>query len=414
MKASLDVLEEVSRAITAGLSEGMYLKIALVSPDYFEPSGGIGTYCLQMASYLAGRVDELHVFVKAGCPSGMQNYHRPIALDHQNGLVLHEVDVPAGDPFITTTHFQRRLAKCLPRHEFDIVHSLSHMLRLGKDREAVKVGTVHSTVDQQRSAIDQAAVPFWDLGQGEKWQVILHPVLHWWEDLALSGYDHILTVSNWMRSRIEPRIRPGSLSVLMNGVDSARFVPSRKGNHEGDRVVLFVGRLTWSKGIMVLLRSIPLVLERFQDANFILAGPGDQIFLSRIANRIGIPGNRISFTGLVEWKQMPQLYMDSDIFVLPSFTENMPFALLEAMSTALPVVATPVGAIPEVVASGKNSLFTEIGDSNGLAEAICLLLSDRKLSSKIGLAARKTVVDRFDYLPISKRLLEIYRSLHQS
>ncbi|MEM2280868.1 MAG: glycosyltransferase family 4 protein, partial [Candidatus Bathyarchaeia archaeon] len=105
---------------------------------------------------------------------------------------------------------------------------------------------------------------------------------------------------------------------------------------------------------------------------------------------------------------LPMLYQAADIFVLPSIYENLPFALLEAMATALPVVTTSVGGIPEVIQNGRNGLLSIPLDFHDLADKILYLLENPGFASEIGVSGRKTVKDKFNWQKIVRQVLEVY------
>ena len=99
----------------------------------------------------------------------------------------------------------------------------------------------------------------------------------------------------------------------------------------------------------------------------------------------------------------------ASVFALPSYAEGMPMALLEAMSWGLPVIATPVGGVPQVIEHEVNGLFVDPDDIDGIAAAIARLMSDPALRERLGAAARKTIEARFSLDATLDRLGEVYR-----
>jgi glycosyltransferase involved in cell wall biosynthesis len=97
------------------------------------------------------------------------------------------------------------------------------------------------------------------------------------------------------------------------------------------------------------------------------------------------------------------------VFALPSYAEGMPMALLEAMSWGLPVVATPVGGVPQVIEHGVNGLLVAPGDIDGLAAALARLFDEPALRDSLGAAARRTIAARFSVETALARLGELYR-----
>lgn len=103
-----------------------------------------------------------------------------------------------------------------------------------------------------------------------------------------------------------------------------------------------------------------------------------------------------------------RVFADADIFVFPSYTEGFPMVVLEAMASGLPIVATPVGALPEFLEDGVNGFFVNIGDVDDLVERIEKLITDEELRTEIGLHNREYVVSRFDIKSIAKDLVDIW------
>jgi glycosyltransferase involved in cell wall biosynthesis len=116
----------------------------------------------------------------------------------------------------------------------------------------------------------------------------------------------------------------------------------------------------------------------------------------------------VSCPGWLDPERKAAALASSTIFILPSYAEGMPMALLEAMSWEMPVIATPVGGIPQVVENGVNGLLVAPGDIDGLAAAIRSLLEDTALCERLGAAARATVETGFSLNEALAKLSGIY------
>jgi glycosyltransferase involved in cell wall biosynthesis len=181
------------------------------------------------------------------------------------------------------------------------------------------------------------------------------------------------------------RVPPRMVDVVRNGVDTVRFAP---GAGSGDRL-----RVAWV-GLMVPVKRLDVLLDALDDApgvTAVLAGDGPlraevETAAARHADRIELPGFVDDPAGVLA---------GADAFVLPSAAENCPLALLQAMATALPVVATRVGGIPEVVTDDVNGLLVPPGEAAPLAAAL-RRLADAALRARLGAAARVTIEERFD------------------
>ena len=119
----------------------------------------------------------------------------------------------------------------------------------------------------------------------------------------------------------------------------------------------------------------------------------------------------LSFLGHVEKSKLIELYQNATIFVLPSHYEGLPTTLLEAMSCGLPVVATAVSGNLDVIESGKNGILVPIKSPDRMAEAVSFLLDNEKLRTELGIAARKTIEQKFTWSAISDKILRCYYSI---
>jgi glycosyltransferase involved in cell wall biosynthesis len=181
-----------------------------------------------------------------------------------------------------------------------------------------------------------------------------------------------------------------------------------------ENTVLFVGGLGRKKGVFDILRAVPIVVACLGDARFLFAGnaesksAGEEIERQCAAGKLD---ESVEFLGVVTGQEKVDLFQKATLFVLPSYADNFPYALLEAMSTGLPVVTTPVGAIPEIVEDGKNGFLIEPGDYRALADRIVQLLRDSTLRCEM--ASANTALIRDYYLPetASCRFDQIYSKL---
>ena len=180
---------------------------------------------------------------------------------------------------------------------------------------------------------------------------------------------------------------------------------SRRGN-----MVLFLGRLERRKGIFDLLDAIAALRAHVPDIHLVCAGDGDLGSVARYAERLGID-NAVSFPGWVGPAEKQSLMNRAAVCVLPSYTEGLPMSLLEAMAAGLPVAATSVGGIPDVVADGINGFLFDPGDSAMLQRLLLRLLHDPELGKRMALAARETVRMRFATERVLAQLDELYTDL---
>jgi len=174
-------------------------------------------------------------------------------------------------------------------------------------------------------------------------------------------------------------------------------------------LVLFLGHLEAQKGIYDLLDAVAKVRAVVPDLRLVCAGDGDRIGVAHYAERLGI-ADAVKFTGWVGPSGKRALLEHAAVFALPSYDAALPVSLIEAMSAGVPVVASPVGGIPEVVADGASGFLVAPGDKGALERALRRLLVDRSLAARMGAAARETA--RARYAP--ERALPVLESLYES
>ena len=174
-------------------------------------------------------------------------------------------------------------------------------------------------------------------------------------------------------------------------------------------LVLFLGHLQAEKGIYDLLDAVAKVRAAVPDLRLVCAGDGDRIGVAHYAERLGI-ADAVKFTGWVGPSGKRALLEHAAVFALPSYDEALPVSLIEAMGAGVPVVASPVGGIPEVLVDGASGFLVAPGDKTALERAIRRLLLDRTLAARMGAAARETA--RARYAP--ERALPVLESLYES
>ena len=194
------------------------------------------------------------------------------------------------------------------------------------------------------------------------------------------------------RLRVE-RVPARKIAVVPNGLDLALFEP--RAARRPPRRVIVVANLRPEKGHDVLIDAAAAVLRRFPDARFEIVGggPSHDALVARTRDRS--VGHAFSFLGHRD--DVPARLAASDIFVLPSRSEAFPNGVLEAMAAGLPVVATTVGGILEVVDQGQTGLLVAPDDPAALADRITRLMTDPALAARLGAAARAHVEARYSF-----------------
>lgn len=198
------------------------------------------------------------------------------------------------------------------------------------------------------------------------------------------------------------------IRMIPNGVDTARFRSSGRTGREGPARLLFVGRVVRQKGLDVLLDALALLPG---DAAFELTVVGDgplREALAGQARRLGLEG-RVSFAGWLGREAMPGVFDRADVFVFPSRDEGMPNAVLEAMASGLPVVATRISGNEELVVDGETGFLAQPDAPAALAGALSRLIADPALGRRLGAAGRERVTREFSWRAVAEAYVALCR-----
>jgi glycosyltransferase involved in cell wall biosynthesis len=202
-----------------------------------------------------------------------------------------------------------------------------------------------------------------------------------------------------------------SVTVIPYGVDTDTFRPAHEREPGADVVIGSVGRLSIEKGLDDLLRAAATLIHRGTRLRVLLAGDGgERRKLEKLARELEI-ASLVEFRGEIAHAQVPQVLNELDVFVMPSRAEGFGVAALEAAATGLPVVATRVHGIPDVVLDGKTGVLVAPGSVSELAEAIRTLVNDSAVRGEMGHAGRMFVQDRYSWRDNCAQMDALYRRL---
>ncbi len=296
-----------------------------------------------------------------------------------------------------------RLCRLMRHREVDIVHThLYHAGRYGRIAAALArvpcvVATFHNVYNTRR--FKQHCFN-WALGKGT---------------------DRVIAVSEAVKEHLVryDHLDPASITVLPNGIDLRVFggqngaITRRSLGVPSDAYLVgTVGRLEVQKGQIVLLQTMRELMTECPEARGLIVGGGSQEgTLRRVADDLGLR-DRVIFTSVR--RDIPDLLAALDLFVLPSLWEGLPLALLEAMASGLPVVATRVGGVPEIISDGSNGILIDPMRPDQLAAAIMRCRDDRQSAARMAEAGRRWVEQRGSIQAYNRRLEALYLELLQS
>lgn len=202
-------------------------------------------------------------------------------------------------------------------------------------------------------------------------------------------------------------IAPEKIDILTNGVPSTASPPDRSARKGQPCRILFLGNLIERKGVSDLLEALARLGEGVGAWEATLAGGGDEAFYGSRAETLGI-GGKVRFAGWVEGPDVQALLAWADLLVLPSYDEGLPLVILEALGHGLPVICTPVGAIPEVLHHDETALMVAPGDLDALTASLARLIAEPETRLRLGQAGRRLYDERLSLSAFQDALFSIY------
>ena len=390
-------------------------RVCFVSPEYWPLSGGTGAYVYYLSNELMK--NGYKIYVVTGSDQTLD-----VKVNEQLKVFFLKIPkMPVIKSFMLAASSYRKLNSVREKVNVDITHAnlpLTPNFAVPPNFGKTLVCTVHSTWKGEAQAI--RGEPYSRLNANEKFMVSFNWFLRIFEEKMLERANKIIAVSHFTKRELLEyyKVPEKKIRVIHNGVNVNKFKPAKDkrkikealGFNPDDLAIVSVGRLYARKGLFTLIESMPAVVKRFKNAKFIISGKGQSGEMRKLINyadRIGVKDS-IIFTGYYPDKKLPKLYQAADVFAFSTFYEHHPFAVLEALSTGLPVVTTRVGGIPETIESGKNGFLVEPFNPKQFAERILYLLEHPAEASEMGSLARKTILERFDWRIVVKDVLKVY------
>jgi glycosyltransferase involved in cell wall biosynthesis len=217
------------------------------------------------------------------------------------------------------------------------------------------------------------------------------------------------------KSISELDININKVFVLTRGIDIELFKPrggnnslkSELGIKDGDVVILYVGRLEPVKGVNYLLHAAKKLIPHYKNIKFLIVGDGS--LRNEYETCTKFFSDNIIFTGFR--KDIPELMNISDIFMLPSLSEDMSNVVMEAGASGLPVISTEVGAVPQIVLDGKTGILVKPRDVDGLVDALKKVIDIPLLAKEMGRRGRKRMEEEYSWEIICKRIENVYENV---
>lgn len=230
--------------------------------------------------------------------------------------------------------------------------------------------------------------------------------------LALRQTDYLTAISNFLLNRAQKNGYSGESFLVPNGVDVGLFsreiplsiqedLKSKLGKKSGDIFLVTSGRLTHKNAVDDVISSLSSLP---QNITFIIIGKGEEgPKLQKQARVLGVDA-RVKFLGFIPYAEIPEYLSVCDIFIRPSRSEGFGNSFIEAMAAGLPVIATPVGGIPDFIDDKETGIFCSTDNPQSITKAVTALLSDKDLMNSISQHAKARVQEKYSWDDIALKM----------
>ncbi|MFZ5596404.1 MAG: glycosyltransferase [Bacillota bacterium] len=356
--------------------------------------GGAERHILNLATAMNSDMVEVYVcclfadpFVKVAREAGIRSYSIPMRHKLDFGIVT-------------------KLRDLIAREKIDIVHT--HGVRANLvGRIAARMAGVDVVVTTVHSLLAQ--------DYPRLFSRLVNTFIEW---VSRGMTTHFIAVSGGLqKALIQQGIPEKRITVIYNGLNPELFNKSgstgkwrkKAGFSPGVSLVAIVGRLHPVKGHRYFLKSASEILKERTDVHFLVVGSGpEKEGLEQYTRQLGI-SEHVTFTGFVS--DVSELMPDLNLLIVPSLWEGFGLTALEAMAVGVPVVATSVGGLPEIVEHGTTGLLVPPADEDGLTRGICWMLDHPQEAEEMAAAAGQIVEQKFTAAAMAARTMELYRKL---
>ncbi|OGA71318.1 MAG: hypothetical protein A3G81_31075 [Betaproteobacteria bacterium RIFCSPLOWO2_12_FULL_65_14] len=231
--------------------------------------------------------------------------------------------------------------------------------------------------------------------------------------LALRLPDAVLVLSQEELKTYQEFLPGQTIAAVPNGIDAAPYLERSRPPPERSAALrlLYIGRLAPGKGLAESLEALALARAEGVAARLVIVGTGaEEAGLRGLAGTLGIAED-VVFAGAASGDEKARLLCEADVLLLPSYSEGLPYSLLEGMAAGVVPVVTPVGAIPEVVVEGVHGRFVPVGDAPAIARAIAALAADRAGLASMSQACRRRIARSYSLERLARDLDGVYASL---
>ena len=225
--------------------------------------------------------------------------------------------------------------------------------------------------------------------------------VRWYQSRVFDAADEIVVLSAYWKDVLDEYTDETKVTAIPNAVDAADYTPAFEGRVPH---VVFISNMLERKGILELAEAVDELVRLDEEFRLSIAGKGPR---AATAEALAAGNENVEYLGYITEEKKQELLGEASIFVLPSYAEGLPIAMLEAMAAGNAIVSTPVGAIGEVVGE-ENGLLVEPGDADALADALATLIADPERTAEMGRTNRAAVESQYAWTTVTEELLRTY------
>ena len=372
------------------------MKIGIVSPTFPPMAGGVSYYVYNLSKELVKKKHKVVVFTRGS--------YRKTLYQNIEGVDVFRIPFIPSYPFHVHLHglFLERIFNGIEEN-LDLLHThtpLSPVL----ETSLPKVVTVHGLPEL-------SARKFKSNSPRAFFEILFSFMVYRIQNGLLHAADKVTSVSFNTKKELMHyfSLEENGIRVIGNGVDESFFHPKKV--KEEDLSILYAGRLDYKKGLIELVHSAKEICMIYSDVIYKIVGMGP--LYNELRSLIKNEGlhDKFRFYGHVDRNTLRELYRESSVFILPSYYEGLPNVILEAMACGLPIVATKVGGIAEVLHHRVNGLLISPGDEKAITDSLDQLLGDDDLRYRMGTISRLEVEKHYTWGSISDQYLQLYEEL---
>lgn len=290
--------------------------------------------------------------------------------------------------------------------KFDVIHAhdwlVSYAAKSLKEAYDVPmVATIHATENGRNSGIHDETQRYIN---DSEWQLTYEA-------------SEVIVNSNYMKNEIQRifGLPYDKISVIPNGVKLDKFEGierdyelRRQYAMDNEKIILYVGRLVYEKGVQNLIGAMPKILENYHDSKLVICGRGGMMDeLKQEAHNLGID-EKVYFVGYCDAAKVQKMYINADIAVFPSTYEPFGIVALEGMLSGTPTVVSDVGGLNEIVEHGVTGMKSYAGNSNSIADSVIALLYDQDLCNRVSSKAIEVVKEKYNWNVIAQSTFKTY------